>query len=126
MRAGICTPVTHSVRFKTGVPWLKKLGVAGVVIWPRVLFGRDPGDIPQWLFRHELEHVYQILRVGPLRFYFSYFLYSLRYGYRDNPYEIEARKYQGDPLTPNEKTILWKLNEDSPKQPSPSLQKSRP
>ena len=73
MRAGICTPVRRFVSIETDVAWMKKLGVSGIVIWPRILFAREAGDLPNWLFRHELEHAYQIIRDGPFRFYLKYF-----------------------------------------------------
>ncbi len=112
MRAGICTPVCRKVTFRPGVSWLRKLGVGGVVIWPNVFFGREAGDISNWLFRHELEHCYQIIRAGgPFRFYIKYFYYSVRYGYKKNPYELEAHDRQGNQLTHHEETLLWKLNE---------------
>lgn len=41
---------------------------------------------------HELVHVAQIEREGLLKFYAKYLWYNIRYGYKDNPYEIEARE----------------------------------
>lgn len=111
MRAGICTPVKRFVKITYDVAWMKKLGIAGIVLWPRVLFSRKFAEVPNWLFRHELEHCYQIIRDGPFRFYLKYFYYSVRYGHHDNPYEVEARDRQGEPLTINEAKLLWKLNE---------------
>lgn len=42
------------------------------------------------LLRHELAHVRQWRR-QPLTFPVRYLLGHLRYGYRENPYEVEAR-----------------------------------
>lgn len=42
------------------------------------------------LLRHELAHVRQ-WRQEPVSFPLRYVLNHLRYGYRDNPYEVEAR-----------------------------------
>ena len=42
--------------------------------------------------RHEVCHVQQWKRDGIFLFFFQYIWYSLRYGYRNNPYEIEARE----------------------------------
>jgi hypothetical protein len=44
------------------------------------------------LLRHEQEHWRQYERMGVLKFYAVYLWYSLKYGYRNNPMEIEARK----------------------------------
>ena len=46
------------------------------------------------LLRHELAHVRQWTR-NPLTFPVRYVLGHLRYGYRDNPYEVEARRAEG-------------------------------
>jgi hypothetical protein len=46
------------------------------------------------LRRHELVHIAQIERLGPLRFSSLYLFYLARCGYRDNPLEKEAF---GDP-----------------------------
>lgn len=62
------------------------------VVYPFMFF-RDPdAEVSDELFRHELEHVYQVHRVGWLGFYCKYIWYSLTRGYRYNPYEIEARE----------------------------------
>ena len=82
-------------------------------MWHKVMFAQPFDDIPVWLFRHELEHVYQQIRDGRLRFYLKYFYYSVRYGYKKNPYEVEAYERQHDPLTINEEHLIWKLKEDS-------------
>ena len=109
IRGGVATPVWHCVTIKANVDWMKRVRVRGVVIGSRMLFSESPSKIPTWLFRHELEHVYQQIREGTFRFYLKYFWYSLRYGYKDNPFEVEARERQHDPLTTNEEQLLWKL-----------------
>lgn len=57
------------------------------------------------LFRHELEHCYQIRREGRLKFYSTYIWYQLKYGYEKNPYEVEAREVEHDALTYEE--LYW-------------------
>lgn len=47
---------------------------------------------PDWLIRHETVHVQQIEQLGALKFTFLYLWYSLKYGYENNPFEVEARK----------------------------------
>lgn len=44
------------------------------------------------LLLHELAHWEQASRFGSLQFYIVYLFYSIRYGYTDNPLEIEARE----------------------------------
>ena len=116
MRAGISTPVLKHFTFHCDVAWMKKLPpLGGIVLWNRICFSMPADQIPEWLFRHELEHVYQQIREGRLRFYLKYFYYSLRYGYKRNPFELEAYHNQNIPLQPGEEQALWKLREDSAK-----------
>ncbi len=108
MRAGICET---QLKFECDVEWMKVHRVRGVVIWPRVMFSEKASDLPTWVFRHELQHAYQIMRDGAFMFYLKYFFYSLRYGYRDNPYEVDAIMHEYLPLTEREELWLWKLKE---------------
>lgn len=50
----------------------------------------------QRLMRHELEHVRQWTE-RPLSFPLRYAWLHLRHGYRDNPYEVEARDAETGP-----------------------------
>ena len=43
------------------------------------------------LLRHERKHLEQIERDGRLLFAIKYSWWTLRYGYWNNPYEVEAR-----------------------------------
>lgn len=111
MRAGICTPVCKDYTFHFDINWMKKIALGegtlgGIVIGRHVFFARAAEDVPQWLFRHELQHVYQQIRDGRVRFYLNYFYYSLRYGYKKNPYEVEAYARQNDEFT-SEENELW-------------------
>lgn len=47
----------------------------------------------QWLC-HELYHVYQYQREGTIPFLLKYLFYTFRYGYTNNPLEIEAREQE--------------------------------
>lgn len=47
------------------------------------------------LVKHELVHVEQIKRLGAWRWTWQYLTGLLRYGYRDNPLEAEAREKSG-------------------------------
>lgn len=118
MRAGISTPVYRQFIFHCDVNWMKKIPLGsghlgGIVIGRHICFAKPAEDIPEWLFRHELEHVYQQIREGRLRFYLKYFYYALRYGYKNNPYEVEAYANQHTPLQASEEQALWKLREES-------------
>lgn len=77
--------------------WMRK-GWA-VTIWPWVWVGLDKSEFTERHFRHELEHCYQVNRMGRLRFYVTYLLKLFNYGYKKHPYEVEARARQYDPLT---------------------------
>jgi len=104
--------------FHTDVGWMKKIklgkgNLGGIVLWSRICFSMPAEEIPPWLFRHELEHVYQQIRDGRLWFYLKYAYYSIRYGYKNNPYELEAYEAQSLPLQPSEEQALWNLRENS-------------
>lgn len=44
------------------------------------------------LLRHEMKHIEQIDRDGKFLFSVKYLWWLLRYGYYENPYEVEARQ----------------------------------
>ena len=77
----------------------------GKVLYPFVLFSQSQNDVTNVLFRHELEHVYQIRRDGWLKFYVKYVYFSFRHGYEKNPYEVEAVKMQTKRLTVDEREL---------------------
>jgi hypothetical protein len=45
----------------------------------------------RWV-KHEMAHIDQYRRYGLVRFLLLYTWYSIKYGYRNNPFEIEARE----------------------------------
>lgn len=77
----------------------------GKVLYPYVLFRDAKEDVPDWLFRHELEHVYQVQREGWLKFHVKYLYWLIRYGYDHNPYELAAIKIQSKRLTIKERKL---------------------
>ena len=98
-------------------PW--KSRYRGVVLWPYVIMRPKKyatGQIAQSemmtrralvkLYRHELQHCYQIQRMGVIKFYIRYLWLTLIKGYRDHPDEIEARQYENERLTPLEEKWL--------------------
>jgi hypothetical protein len=51
-----------------------------------------PGhELHQGLIRHERKHLEQMQRDGKLVYLIKYTYWLLRYGYKMNPYEVEAR-----------------------------------
>jgi hypothetical protein len=62
---------------------------AAVTLGDAILVHPDIAITPR-LLRHELAHVRQ-WRKQPLLFPLRYVLGHLRYGYHDNPFEVEAR-----------------------------------
>ena len=94
------------LRFKYSVgKWIMR-GFRGKVLYPFVLFSMGKEDVPLWLFRHEMEHVYQVQRMGWIWFHVKYLYLLVRYGYENHPFELEANERQNDPLTDDEKEIL--------------------
>jgi hypothetical protein len=51
---------------------------------------------PRWV-KHERAHIDQYRRYGTLRFLFLYLWYSIRFGYYNNPLEVEARAKEKEP-----------------------------
>ena len=46
------------------------------------------------LYKHELVHVYQGEILGKIKFLFLYLIYSIKYGYYNNPFEKQAREHE--------------------------------
>ena len=95
----------------------------GMVVWPwvwlrlrkvrenpRTEFQRREGiQNLEWnlrIYRHELEHVYQIKKVGRLKFYWRYLVDAVRLRkYRSILVEVEAYAHQDEVLT--KKELKW-------------------
>jgi hypothetical protein len=85
--------------FKAGATgfwrWWFRQGWAGITIGQVIIFESDVVDLT--LLTHELRHVWQQRRWGPL-FFPAYGVASLLalarggHAYRDNPFEVDARK----------------------------------
>ena len=71
-------------------------GPAAAVTLGRTIVVHADARLTERLLRHELAHVRQWQR-RPLSFPWLYLWGHVRYGYRDNPFEIEAREAE---LTP--------------------------
>lgn len=69
---------------------MTRLGIVGITMpWGKVYL-LQPWMRCGWLKRHELVHLRQIQADGPVVFTLRYFWWLALYGYRNNPYEIEA------------------------------------
>lgn len=87
------------------------IGYKGIVLWPFVFLkpmwkGREFNTAhDKVLFRHELQHCYQIHEQGVLKFYFMYLINLFRKGYKRHPMEIDAKKVENIPLSSQE--AVW-------------------
>jgi hypothetical protein len=93
------------IRLRYRVWFLRKSWINGITIYPFIFFKQRKEDISDRLFRHELEHIYQVRREGWLKFYIKYLYYQIRLGYRNIPYEVEARAVQFNALTAEEREL---------------------
>jgi len=64
-----------------------------MTIWPFIITKEK--TISDRLLQHELVHIKQQKRGWLVGFYVKYFYYQWKYGYENNPYEIEAREKSG-------------------------------
>ena len=71
--------------------FLRATGHAGICLPPFGIFVLPECLHSQTLIGHERCHWMQARRMGPVRWAVTYLWYNLRYGYRANPLEIEAR-----------------------------------
>lgn len=78
----------------------------GITLYPYILFRDEKELVSDRLFKHELCHIYQVQRIGWIKYYVTWLYYNIRYGYSGNPFEEEARLYDNDPLTEQERK--WK------------------
>ena len=70
---------------------LRRTGFAGVTLpWGIYILPERLQDAR--LVRHEQAHADQIAQYGVIGFYAKYLWFTLRYGYRNNPLEEQARK----------------------------------
>lgn len=88
-------PPGVTIRRAAWIPALagRMLGVSGpvtAVTLERTIVFHPSAEITPRIIRHELAHVRQWEK-HPLTFFLRYALSNLRYGYDDNPYEVEAR-----------------------------------
>ena len=74
--------------------YLRATGFQGITMpWGRAYYWPWPPN-PS-LVDHERVHLYQLARLGPVRFVVRYLWLLLRHGYERHPMEIEAREISG-------------------------------
>ena len=87
-----------NAKFKEVTGWRLKLlylfGFNGFTFFNGTIWLRPNMDAETKyrVMTHEARHIFQIKRDGYLKFTVKYLYYLARYGYRNNPYEIDARK----------------------------------
>lgn len=79
--------------------------IGGITIYPFIFFKRTREEVTDRLFRHEMEHIYQVERLGWFRFYLTYLWQNVRVGYKKNKYELEANAVENQPLTAYERAV---------------------
>jgi hypothetical protein len=72
--------------------FLRTFGYGGITLPPFGIFILPERLHQGWLVRHEQAHWQQAQRMGVVLFYAAYIWYTIRYGYRNNPMEVEARE----------------------------------
>jgi hypothetical protein len=95
--------------------FLKRWGIEAITLYPFILYASAKTDVSARLARHELQHIYQVQRLGWWRLYASYIKqyligraegFSHHEAYWRNPYEVEARMCEVEPLTQSELELL--------------------
>lgn len=71
---------------------LRRLGAVAITMPWRVVYVLPEHFDDEAVWIHEMEHLCQISRDGPIVFTVRYLWWLVRYGYGRNPYEIEARQ----------------------------------
>ena len=82
-----------TIRTATGlIAWfMRACEFAGWASFWRVIYVLPGHERDQRLLRHERKHLEQIERDGRLVFSIKYLYWLCRYGYKNCPYEVEAR-----------------------------------
>lgn len=74
--------------------WVMPLGY-GFTFY-KTIFIREDAQFNRYVIKHEMCHVRQWERIGKFKFPFLYLVELIKNGYKNNKYEIEARKYGED------------------------------
>jgi hypothetical protein len=71
--------------------YMKACGFQGWTSFWGVIYMAPGYEQHEALIRHERKHLEQMQRDGKLVYLIKYTWWMLRYGYKMNPYEVEAR-----------------------------------
>jgi len=71
---------------------LTKQGYKAITLPPFGIYALPACVDYDWLKRHEECHWDQYKRMGLVKYYVTYVFYHFKYGYKNNPMEIEARQ----------------------------------
>jgi len=72
----------------------KERNIIAKAMWPFIFYKEDP--LSRTVLEHEKIHLKQQLKGFLIFFYIKYIYYHIKYGYKNNPYELEAYKHQED------------------------------
>jgi hypothetical protein len=97
--------MNFSIKEQSFLAWLaaKKLraGKVAMVIGNTIhLYNTSAAEFlkdDRWL-KHELAHIEQYKKHGVVKFLALYLWYSIKYGYYNNPFEVEAREKEKEPF----------------------------
>jgi hypothetical protein len=72
--------------------------IDGITIYPFIFIKKKERTEDEYrtILEHEKIHIRQQLDGWLIGFYIKYLYYNWRFGYKRNPYEIEAYKHQDD------------------------------
>jgi hypothetical protein len=71
--------------------YMKACGFQGWTSFWNVIYMAPGFELCQPLIKHESKHLEQMQRDGKVLYAIKYAWWMLRYGYKMNPYEVEAR-----------------------------------
>jgi len=72
--------------------YMKFLGYKGLTVRGKIIYFIDGYENSKKLMAHEMKHIEQQNREGWIKFFLKYNWYWVTRGYKNNPYEIEARE----------------------------------
>lgn len=61
-------------------------------IFLQILTIGKPYELSESHYKHEQAHIEQVKKHGRIKFIFKYLYYNIKYGYYNNPFEVEARE----------------------------------
>ena len=90
------TPDRYSSRFAQLLAFLRGANNWAITLWWATFYSVPKSYVdahPAWR-RHENRHKAQWVEQGTFKFLALYLIYTLRYGYTNNPFEVDARAHE--------------------------------